>query len=210
MDKLYWENYYKKRVAPEDPSLFAQHVADSYASEGDRLIELGCGNGRDAEFLGAQGVEVVAVDQAVTQVEALTANTRQPNVEYRAADFTNLDEEEGEYDIVYSRFTLHSVMAEEQHRALEWTQRALKIGGYLCIEVRGQKNRLFGLGTQVEGQPDAYVYEDHYRRFLDREDLNQEIGKLGLRIISSTEERGYAPFGDTDDYFIRHISRKEA
>lgn len=210
MDKLYWESYYKKHVAPEDPSLFAQHVAEEYVGEGDKLIELGCGNGRDAEFLGSQGVEVTAVDQAASQVEELAANSKHPNVQYQAADFTSLDEQEGEYDAVYSRFTLHSVTSEEQHRVLEWAQRALKIGGYLCIEVRGQKNRLFGLGEPVEGQSDAFVYEDHYRRFLDREVLDQEIGKLGLKIVSSTEERGYAPFGDTDDYFIRHISRKEA
>lgn len=209
MDKTYWENYYRQHTAPEEPSRFAQYVADNYITEGQRLIELGCGNGRDAAFFGSKGIQVVAIDQASSEIEELSAHNDNREVEYRSGDFTSLETTEAAYDLVYSRFTLHSITANEQQRTLRWAERALKIGGYLCVEVRGQKNHLFGMGEPVEGQPDAYIYEEHYRRFLNRDDLDREVGMLGLRIVASDEEQGYAPFGNTDDFFIRQVSQKD-
>lgn len=91
---------------------------------------------------------------------------------------------------------------------LRWSERALKIGGHLCIEVRGQKNGLFGIGEPVAGEPDAFTYEDHYRRFIEKSHLDRVIDGLGLRVVLSCEERGFAPFNGVDDYFIRHVSQK--
>ena len=44
----YWNNYYSQEQI-DFPSDFAQ-VARSYMSDGDKLIELGCGSGRDLSF----------------------------------------------------------------------------------------------------------------------------------------------------------------
>ena len=146
MDKGYWQKYYKQDAAPHDPSLFAQFVGAEYFESGERVIELGCGNGRDAHYLAGRGIEVTAVDQAVTNLDEALLNPR-----FVGADFTMLDEAPQQFDGVYSRFTLHSITSEEQARVLGWTERALKIGGYLCIEVRGYLNGIYGLGDPVPG-----------------------------------------------------------
>lgn len=210
MDKLYWEKYYQQEMAPEEPSRFALYIADEYVAAGRALLELGCGNGRDARFFGSYGTDVTAIDQASAEIKELSAGNRYDNIRFLTADFTRLEETIETYDIVYSRFTLHSVSLEEQHRTLQWSQRALKIGGYLCIEVRGQENSLFGKGQPVDDQPDAFIYNDHYRRFLEKDALDREVADLGLDIITSTEAQGYAPFGGQDDFFIRQISQKTA
>ncbi len=43
-------------------------------------------------------------------------------------------------DVVYSRFTLHSVDAQGEKRTLKWVYDNLKTGGFFCIEVRTIKD----------------------------------------------------------------------
>lgn len=208
MDKFYWEKYYQSHAAPAKPSLFAKYLVATYIHPGQILIELGCGNGRDASFLGAMGVNVLAVDQTDTEIHELQTANKLPNVGYTAADFTKLASKPDSFDFVYSRFTLHSVARVDQGRTLSWAADALRPGGYLCIEARGERNSLYQKGDPVPGESDAFIYENHYRRFLNLERLDKTINKLGLTTIFSAEERGFAPRGDENDFFIRHISMK--
>lgn len=126
-----------------------------------------------------------------------------------AGDFTKLLDSEALYDAVYSRFTLHSVSAEGQKRALGWCARNLNSGGLICIETRGQKNELFQQGEPVDGEQDAYIHENHYRRFVIFEEFVREIAIAGFKLIESSEETGRAPYKDTDYHFIRVVAKKE-
>lgn len=206
-EKTYWTHYYESGAAPEEPSKFAEYVINRYAKTGQRLIELGCGNGRDARYFAANGVNVVAVDQVASEIEELSLNNGQKDkLAYVAADFTDMPDSPNKHDLIYSRFTLHSVTAEGQRNALVWSRRNLADGGKLCIETRGQKNELYKKGEPVAGEKDAYIYNDHYRRFVDFEDFKNEITEVGFKIVEASEDTGFAPFEDTDYHFIRVIA----
>lgn len=206
-EKAYWAHYYQSGAAPEDPSLFAKYVRENYIKAGSALIELGCGNGRDARYFAANGLNVLAVDQVASEIDELTLNNGQKDkLNYLTADFTDMPNNGKAYDAIYSRFTLHSVTAEGQRSALEWSRRSLSPGGKLCIETRGQKNELYKKGQPVEGEQDAYIYEGHYRRFVDFDDFKEEITSIGFKIIEAAEKTGFAPFEDTDYHFIRVIA----
>lgn len=209
--KTYWEDFYKSGDAPEEPSLFAEYVLQRYAKVGRKLIELGCGNGRDAHFFAAKGVDVIAVDQCAQEIDHLVStNGKYPNLHFAAADFTTMpDSNNGGYNLVYSRFTLHSVSAADQTKTLEWSQRNLADGGLLCIETRGQKNELYQKGEPVEGESDAYIHDGHYRRFVDFEQFTEEITDTGLSVIEATEQTGFAHYQDTDYHFIRVIAQNK-
>jgi tellurite methyltransferase len=208
-DKEYWENYYKTGAAPEEPSLFAKYVLGKYLQSGDTMIELGCGNGRDARYFASNGVNVLAVDICAPEIEELVEkNGTSPNLHYRIGDFTELEESKKSFDVVYSRFTLHSVDAEGQERALKWASANLAKLGRLCIETRGQKNEIYKLGESVEGEKDAFIYNDHYRRFVDFGEFTKDIEQTGLKIVEGEERTGFAPFEDTDYHFIRVIAQK--
>ncbi len=208
----YWERYYAEHGAPEEPSLFAQYVVEKmYVDERQDLVELGCGNGRDARFLAAQGLSVLAIDQCVGEIGNLSNGmTHGENLAFKAEDFTELPDYVGGFDAVYSRFTLHSVKAEDQRRTLQWAERNLRENGRLCIETRGQKNEIYRLGAPVEGEPDAFIYEGHYRRFVDFDGFVEQVSDTGLSIVEAAEDIGFAPFEDTDYHFIRVIAQKQA
>lgn len=204
----YWASYYQTGQAPTEPSKFAAYISEKYLQNTGQLIELGCGNGRDARYFASLGLGVVAVDICSPEIEVLSDSNTRDNLKFEAGDFTRLPESNSRYDYVYSRFTLHSVDAEGQKRAIEWSSRSLKEGGLLCVETRGQKNELYRMGKPVEGEPNAFIYEDHYRRFEDFEVLQQQIESSGLKILEAAEDKGFAPFGDTDYHFVRVIAQK--
>ncbi len=56
VDVPYWNQYYKKGEAPSEGSTFAASVLCHIDKEHD-LLELGCGNGRDAFFFSRNGVK---------------------------------------------------------------------------------------------------------------------------------------------------------
>ena len=208
MDKNYWKNIYSKQSEGEQPSLFAIHIAETIGVENKTLIELGCGNGRDAIFFANANAQVTAVDQCDNIIELLNHRFQKvDNLLFKCADFTCLDDVE-KYDLVYSRFTLHSISKEQEKNVVNWAYRNLKPNGKLCIEVRGQKNEIYQVGIPVEGEPDAFILNDHYRRFIHFETFCNELGCLGFGIDFAKEQKGFAPYNGTDETYIRIIASR--
>lgn len=209
MDKNYWKNIYSKQSEGERPSLFAQYIVETYQIEGKSLIELGCGNGRDAIFFAnANAGQVTAIDQCDNIIELLNRRFQQVgNLQFKCLDFTNLDDTE-KYDIVYSRFTLHSISKTQEEKVLRWAYRNLNENGILCIEVRGQKNEIYKVGLPVEGEPDAFILNDHYRRFIHFESFCKSLETIGFHIDFAAEDKDFAPFNGQNETYIRVIASK--
>lgn len=207
-DRSYWETFYAKQNAELKPSLFARFVAENVKANGKDLIELGCGNARDAIFFANENYNVLAVDQCENEINFLTAHyQRFESLNFLSADFTCLDDTR-KFDIVYSRFTLHSVTARQEADVLAWVFRNLNSNGSFCIEVRGQKNEIYQKGDAVAGEPDAFIYNNHYRRFLHFERFCEALRYIGFQIEYAAEEKGFAPFNGENETFIRVIAVK--
>lgn len=208
MDKNYWKNIYSKQSEGEKPSLFAIFVAGNYCIAGKRIIELGCGNGRDAIYFANANADVDAVDQCENIIELLDYRFQKVrNLHFKCLDFTCLSDE-SPYDFVYSRFTLHSIAKYQESQVLHWAYRNLTKGGKLCIEVRGQKNEIYRVGIPVEGEPDAFILNDHYRRFIHFESLCQDLEDIGFQLDFAKEQKGFAPYNGTDETYIRVVATK--
>lgn len=212
MDKNYWKSIYSKQSEDEKPSPFATYVVENIGVAGKTIIELGCGNGRDAIcFANANAAKVEAIDQCDNIIELLQHRFKQVNnLSFTCRDFTQMDDSSGtKYDIVYSRFTLHSVSKEQQHDVISWAFRNLNPSGNLCVEVRGQKNEIFRTGTPVEGEPDAFILNNHYRRFLQFESFCKELEDCHFHIDFAKEQKGVAPYKGQNETYIRVIATKE-
>lgn len=227
MDKNYWANFYAKHKVGEKPSLFAKFVWENYLSTRQdlRLIELGCGNGRDALYFAKQGIQTTAIDQVQEEVSYLAthcATTKNGivNPRFIAGDFTNLNEifrnltphsnntqSRGIiFDCIYSRFTLHSITHTQQESLLSQIPNFIAPNGILAIEARGKKNSLYKQGEPIENEANAFIHDNHYRRFVDFDNLCEIVeSQLNLEILFAKEDRGFAPFNGEDDYFFRIV-----
>lgn len=201
----YWDQYYKNRVCSEEPSPFAQYVA-TLVEPGKHMVELGCGNGRDAVFFAGQGLRVTALDMSAEAIAQLKSRNI-PNAEFEQGDFVNSDIHRPEsYDYAYSRFTIHAINLNQQQVLLGNVLRGLRAGGKLFIEVRSVNDTLFGKGRQVERN--AFFYDNHYRRFVVLDELTQSLERLGFRVEYAQERTGFAPYGNDDPPVIRIVAVK--
>lgn len=204
MDKNYWIEYYKKNLAPHEPSRFALDILEKL-EKGKSLLELGCGNGRDSIFFAGNGLKVTAIDQAENVIADL--NQRYSDIEFLTDDFVESSLfVERAFDYIYSRFTLHTITKNEQSKVIDKAYHSLKDGGLLLIEARSTKDLIYGLGERV-GEHE-FIYEDHYRRFVDKTELEEELTGKGFKITISEEGRGFAPLKDQDPILLRIIAHK--
>ena len=65
--------------------------------------------------------------------------------------------------------------------------------------------RTLSAGVQISKNENI---TDHYRRYIDKEELASTLKNLGHRIIYQTESRGLAKYGNEDPVVIRIASQK--
>ena len=207
-DTAYWNNYYDSKtdsVQISEPSLFAKEVTN-YVSAGKNLLELGCGNGRDSLYFDSVGIHVTAIDASDKAIAELEA-TKTSNASFICDDFVTASALfTGQYDYVYSRFSLHAINAEQEGQVITNVYNVLKETGLFFIEVRSVNDEIYGLGEKV-GE-DSYFYQGHFRRFIRIKDLEKKLEDAGFKIKYAEESRGFAPFGNDDPMVIRVIAER--
>lgn len=67
-------------------------------------------------------------------------------------------------------------------------------------------DELFGLGEQVARN--SFIHDGHFRRFIVKEELELNLIESGFRLMYSEENRGFAPFKNSDPPIIRIIASK--
>jgi len=173
--RTFWEEYYSGQIKGdnslvEEPSPFAVEVS-SKLPKGCKVLDFGCGNGRDSFFFASQGLTVLAVDTCRKAVE-LTAAKLPPGSEAIVSDSLNLPDTPVEY--AYARFVLHALTESDQDIVLRWMRQHVK--EQVFVETRSTKDPRCGRG-QLVGR-NAYV-DTHYRRFMSAEDLVSAASKAG-------------------------------
>ena len=207
MDYKYWDEYYTKQKAPIEPSKFAQDII-GYLKDGKKVVELGCGNGRDAVFFAKNNIDVLAIDQSESSIKNLNDKYENNNIEFIADDFIKTNRlVESEFNYVYSRFTMHSISEEEEDVLLQRVYDTLKEEGLLLIEVRSVKDDIYGLGKEITRN--TYVYNEHSRRFIVMDELINKLNSVGFNIIFADENNNYAIYKDENPTVIRIIAQKQ-
>jgi SAM-dependent methyltransferase len=100
---------------------------------GERILDLGCGDGALTEKLVAAGADVLGIDRS----EDLLAAARKRGLSVVAGDGQALDFE-GEFDAVFSNAALHWMT--EPEKVIDGIFRALRPGGRFVAEFGGHGN----------------------------------------------------------------------
>ena len=101
-EKEYWDRFYLSAELIY-PSPFAEFCQVEFLKKNEKIIDLGCGTGRDTLFFFKKGHQVVGIDQSglvISQLQRLH-NDKHESLKFIETDFTNLTDNE-KFDIVYS------------------------------------------------------------------------------------------------------------
>ena len=104
----------------------------SYIPKGGKILDLGCGSGRDSLFFKQLGYNVTAVDGSAEMCRQAENNIEQPVINLT---FDKLPYE-AEFDGVWACASLLHVPSSDIQDVLVKIERALKKGGYFYFSVK--------------------------------------------------------------------------
>lgn len=114
---------------PETKFLF-----DEYLIPEEKILDLGCGNGRYFEFFKGKNVDCFGVDSSEKLIEI--AKNKYPKARFQVADAFNLPFSNNFFDKVYSIAVLHHIPSNEfRLQFLKEIRKVLKSGGLLILTV---------------------------------------------------------------------------
>jgi SAM-dependent methyltransferase len=113
-------------------------LAGKHVTAGGRLLDIGCGGGREAIGLAQMGYRVVAIDVAPRMIDAARRNAERLHlaIEFRVQSVTALAEPPGSYDGAFFAGSLHHIPGRALRiETLRRIAAALAPGGALLLMV---------------------------------------------------------------------------
>lgn len=201
----YWDSFYssRKKGAPAYPSQFAAFAVNEL-TDVDGVIEFGCGNGRDSEFFATCGFDLLGLDASVEAIELCRSRSAHEHTRYvQCLAGAAKDEIKGflankRKVAVYARFFLHAIDENEANAFLD----------LLSVLLPPESQVFFEYRTIDDADQDKTFGTDHYRRYVNHQDMLANIERAGFRVTYQIEGRGLAKFRDEDAKVGRCVALK--
>lgn len=186
-DKVYKNFKSKRSVWRENATLFFTSKIDFLKSSGvKRIVDAGCGDGRNLVEFAKAGFEIYGIDiskEALMRCRKLCKGRRKVSLSLQnleAPDFRK-----SFFDAVICDF----VSAHLRHPAkvISNFSRVMKKGGYLLVEFTSPEDPLFGKGEKIS--KNEFVNKGFYLRFYDLKSIKKLL--KSFRIIA-VEQSSYS------------------
>lgn len=212
-NQRFWNKYYEQRehnaVFVRHPSQFCIFTADQLPPRA-RVLDFGCGNGRDGLYLASSGFTVTLADYSEQAVEYCRSQARQRSiaVDTKVIDIADMAQayafektNEGRFDAVYARFFFHAVDEVAERNFLRVAYRVLCPHGKLFAEYRL-------LDSASDNQSISYENGHHYRRLIRQNMLLDAARAAGFTVDYSITGVGLATYKSEDPFIGRVVLSK--
>ena len=197
----FWEDFYKDKFKPipffvNKPDEYLVHCIEKKQILPKRVLEFGCGAGRNAIYLARQGCSVVGVDLSENALQWAKDRAESENltIESIQSNIFELSVEENSFDFIYDSGCFHHLAPHRRISYLENIHKYLKVNGFFalcCFKEEGP------YGGSAISDEEVYV-----RRSLDG-GLGYSVEKLQelFRSLHEVEIRQMIPMTEEDSYF---------
>ncbi len=186
---------------------------------GDRVLDLGCGNGRNILYFKEKAVDYYGVDYSAKLIKI--AREKNPDQNFRVDNALNLSFSDKFFDKVYSIAVLHQIPSKKLRlKFLKEAKRVLRPKGLIVLTVWNLykaehifaviKNAFLSLlGKTKLDYRDAFIpwgnKTKRYYHFFSKRELRSLVKEAGFKVI----EDGVAKSTDGDRQNIYIIAQRD-
>lgn len=161
-----------------------------------KILDLGCGAGRDAKYFSEKGHDVIAVDFSSEMLKI--AKKIAPKAKFFQQDFLKLDFSENSFDGIWCSFALLHLKRNEVPNFLKTLNKLLKNGGILFLATKEGEGEII----EKEHLDESLLM---YETFFEKDELEEMIKANAFRIILT--DLGYDRY-ESDKKIIVILARK--
>lgn len=147
--KKYWNRNFAEKglIWGDKHNMFAEMVSQNVDSKDKLLLDLGCGYGRDSDYLYKRGFRVYGID--VSETAIAMAKIQYPEIQFKIGDMRKLDFGDNHFDIIFIYSVLHLFNKVDRKKILQEIYRVLKpnASAYCCVASINDAD--YGTGNKV-------------------------------------------------------------
>ena len=164
----YWNNFYKKdskNMEIYNESTFAKFTYKKILNKKGKILDIGCGNGRDSYFFNKKGFNVTGIDISQKAIEKNSKN-KIKNLFFKKFDIGK-DKIKDKFDIIYCRFFVHTVDELLESKLIKLIKNSKYKGTMVFFEFRNFKDKIFGAYKAKDHNKVIEFEKGHFRRIID-------------------------------------------
>ncbi len=178
-------NKYAKLYADRHADKVLQFQLNDFISKlpGKKILDVGCGSGRDVQYFMEEGLDVIGID--ISEGMLSEAKSRCPDCKFEKMDILSISYPENTFDGVWVMASLSDIPKANVIKALEGMNKVLKGDGVIYIAVKEGDGEKLIEKKQYENSPRFYSF---YRK----QELEDYMKKANFKVISSvvSEDEG--------------------
>lgn len=190
---------------------------EKYATNDKNILDLGCGTGRNSNYLAELGNNVIGIEISKTAVNIAKERAIEcgVKVDYRLGDIgENYEIKNESIDIVFDVTSSNSLDEKGRQKYLDETSRVLKNGGYFFVRALckdGDQNAKTLLKESPGGEYDTYFMKEIglTERVFSREDFISTYGKY-FKILKLEKTTHYSTFNNRiykRNYWLAYLKK---
>ena len=208
-EEVYWSNFYTRNEFDSGSPFF--ETVNARSDTPATVIDIGCGDGRDALAFGAAGRTVLGLDRSAVGIRHASRKgaeaALQERVRFATCDVADTDaftehvtrltaDTDGPL-LFYLRFFLNSVSEQVQETLMTAICASARAGDMFAAEFRTDHDK-----------DREKAFGKHYRRYQDGPTFGVALGdRFGFKVIEEVEGTGLSPYRDEDPHVYRVIAR---
>jgi len=196
---VFWDDRYREQghVWGSEPSelakIVSRYLQECLPDRELRILDLGCGYGRDALYLSKNyNAAVLGIDisqEAVSIASRAVPKPYKKRVTFQQQDFRRFDE--GRYDVVFSSNLYQLLREDERRKFVKTVVRVLEPNGLLFLSTLSVNDpEHSGKGTPILGEPNSFQ-DVVYLHLCTKKELQRDFASL--KILELFEHEFHEP-----------------
>jgi SAM-dependent methyltransferase len=180
-------------IATSYPDMISRLVSDTWVGDYEKqlldrflqliealnlkILDIGCGNGKDTAYLMAKGATVVGIDYSAKMLQEAKRHVQ--NGVFHLMDMRNLGFRNNTFDGVWANGCIYHVPKVELNQVLKEVIRVLKPLGIFSFNAKA------GIGEGLEGNPKSFGGGPRFYAYYTISEIKERLEEAGFEVIEA-------------------------